>query len=488
MRRRATAGSLAPWAPPPLSLRMAACCSDGYAAGGAPGSLVGSPAGVDREPHVSTLPAGPVDRGAVFIATRPLDLFLRIEVRSSLLLLGATVAALIWANSPWVASYEALWTTDLSFRVGENELAKDLRHWVNDGLMTLCFLVAGLEIMQELKLRKRRDWAAVVVPVLAALGGMALPALLYLTVNAGPAGRGWPIVMATDLALALGLLVLAGRRCPPQLRNFVLVLVVVSNLTVVALITVLYAEPVNLTALTAALALLAVVPVVRLLPVLRTFTYVMVGVGLWVAMSASGLHPAVMGVLLGVVFVVFTPRPTGAAGPARTPDRPVVPASRRLPKLLHPWSSYLMLPLFALANAGITMDRDLLARAVGSSITLGVITGLVVGKLLGVLSVSTVAVRAGLGTLPRLVTHRQLAAAAATAGIGFTMALFVADVVLVDRLALEEAKVGILVGSATAATLGWLLFSLSLHRTGGHWRPGGSGRTDDGLAGREASA
>ena len=384
---------------------------------------------------------------------RPPDQFFRIEIRSSLLLLGATIAALVWANSAWMASYEVLWTTNLSVRVGESTLAKDLRHWVNDGLMTLFFLVGGLEISREVRRSKRRDWSAGVMPCLGALGGMVLAALFYLTVTVGgPAARGWPIALATDLTLVLGLLTVV-RRCPSQLRAFVFVLVVVGNLTVIALLWLLYAEPVNLVAL--AVALLAVVAVVRLLRVLRTFTYLVIGAALWTAMAASGLHPAVVGVLLGVVVTLSCP----------------TALSQRLLALLHPWSSYLVLPLFALANAGVTLDRDLLARAVGSSLTLAVFVGLVAGKLPGILIATDMAVRAGLGALPRPVTRQQLAGAAATAGIGFTMALFVADVVLLDRVAQDEAKVGILAASATAATLGWLLFNLPLHATGGGRRP-----------------
>ena len=391
---------------------------------------------------------------------RPPDQFFRIEIRSSLLLLGATIAALVWANSAWMASYEVLWTTNLSVRVGESTLAKDLRHWVNDGLMALFFLVGGLEISREVRRSKRRDWSAGVMPTVGALGGMVLAALFYLTVTVGgSAARGWPIALATDLTLVLGLLT-AVRRCPSQLRAFVFVLVVVGNLTVIALLWLLYAEPVNLVALAVAVALLAVVAVVRLLRVLRTFTYLVIGAALWTAMAASGLHPAVVGVLLGVVLTLSCP----------------TALSQRLLALLHPWSSYLVLPLFALANAGVTLDRDLLARAVGSSLTLAVFVGLVAGKLLGILIATDMAVRAGLGALPRPVNRQQLAGAAATAGIGFTMALFVADVVLLDRVAQDEAKVGILAASATAAPLGWLLFNVPLRATGGGRRPGaGSG-------------
>jgi Na+:H+ antiporter, NhaA family len=447
---------------------------------------------VDQEPCVSILPSGPIDRGVAFIAIRPPDRFLRTEVRSSLLLLGATAAALAWANSPWVAGYEALWTTNLSFRVGENELAKDLRHWVNDGLMTLFFLVAGLEISREMKLYKRRDYAAAVMPAIAALGGMVLPALVYLAFNpGGPAARGWAIVTVTDLTLALGLLALVGQRCPPQLRNVVLLLVFTSNVAVVSLAAVMYPRPENVIALAVVLELFSVIAVVGRLRVLRTFAYLVAGMALWVAMSVSGLQPAVMGIALGVVLATFPPLPTGAAldaeiarllepgqalvstrRSARGADR-TAPPTERLMTVLHPWSSYLIVPLFAFANVGVTLDRDLLTRAAGSPITLGIVLALVSGKLFGTLGASLLAARSRPGAMPRLVTRQQLAGAAASAGIGFTMALFLADLVLVDRMAQDEAKVGILVASAIAATLGWLLFAGAHRSKGGLRRPGG---------------
>jgi Na+:H+ antiporter, NhaA family len=453
---------------------------------------------VDWEPYVSTLPSGPVDRGLVFIPTRPLTLFMRVEARSSVLLLSATVIALAWANSPWLVSYEVLWTTNLSVRVGEAELAKDLRHWVNDGLMTLFFLVMGLELTRELKLYERRHWSAAIVPTAGALGGLIVPGLVYLAFNAaGPAARGWAIVAATDLALVLGVLALAGPACPPQLRAFVLMVALVDGLAVVALVAVLYPELENLIALAVVLELFAVIAVLRLLRVLRTLAYLVVGVALWVAMSVSGLHPAIAGVVLGVVITTFPPLPIGAAfdaGLARLLERDqssvtisgadrAAPPNERLLELLHPWSSYLIVPLFALANAGVTLDRDLLARAVGSPITLGVIMGLVAGKLLGLLGASLLAARSRLGTLPRLVTYRQLAGAAATSGIGFTLALFLTDLTLIDRPAQDEAKIGILVASATAATLGWPLFTVTGSPDRGPRPPAAGNETGGGAAG-----
>jgi len=450
---------------------------------------------VDREPCVSTIPSGFFARGVVFVLTRPLHLFWATEVRGALLLLGATVAALVWVNSPWVAGYEALWATRLSVQVDEAEVAKDLRHWVNDGLMVLFFLVVGLELSRQLKHGELRDWRAMTVPAVAALGGMVVPALLYLAFNpSGAATRGWAIALAGDLALVLGMLALVGARCPPQLRVLLLTLVIVGDIAAIAVVGLLYAKVVNILALAVVVVvvveLFAVVAVLRLLRMLRSFAYLVVGVGLWVATSASGIHPAIVGLPLGVVLTAYPPVPAELLRgvrfgrwlepdptPAMLWEVPLgageaVPPIQRLQDLLHPWSSHLVVPVFALANAGVALDRDMLGRAVGSPITFGVLAGLVVGKLVEFVGASLLAVRVGLGTLPRLVT-RQLAGAAALAGIGFTVALFVTDLAFTDPAAQEEAKVGILVASVAAATIGWLLFHLPVRRSGRRPHAGG---------------
>jgi Na+:H+ antiporter, NhaA family len=439
---------------------------------------------------VSAIPLGPAARGVVFVPTRALNLFVGTEARSAIPLLGATAAALVWANSPWLASYEALWSTSLSVQVGEAELSKDLRHWVNDGLMTLFFLVVGLEVSRQLKLGELRHWQTAAVPAAAALGGMVVPALLYLAFNAGgPAARGWAMAMAGDLAFALGVLALVGPRCPPQLRVFLLTLLLVGDIAAVAVVGLLYAKVVNILALAVVMELFAVVTLLRLLRVLRTLAYLVVGVALWVATTASGIHPAISGLLLGVVLTAYPPVPTQVLRvtrlgrwfepdpPAMTREAPpglgnAVPPIQRLQQLLHPWSSYLVVPLFALANAGVALDGQALSHAVGSPITLGILTGLVVGNLVGIVGASLLAVRVGLGTLPRLATGQQLAGAAVLAGVGFTVALFVTDLAVTDRAAQDQAKVGILVASAVAAALGWLLLHVPLGVPGRRSRAG----------------
>jgi Na+/H+ antiporter NhaA len=345
--------------------------------------------------------------------------------------------------------------------------------------------VVGLEISRQLKLGELRHWQMAAVPAAAALGGMVVPALLYLAFNAGgPAARGWAMAMAGDLAFALGVLALVGPRCPPQLRVFLLTLLLVGDIAAVAVVGLLYAEVVNILALAVVVELFAVVTVLRLLRVLRTFAYLVVGVALWVATSVSGIHPAITGLLLGVVLTAYPPVPTQVLRVVRfgrwfepdpipemsweAPSGPghAVSPIQRLQQLLHPWSSYLVVPVFALANAGVALDGQALSRAVGSPITLGILAGLLVGNLVGIVGASLLAVRVGLGTLPRLATGQQLAGAAALAGIGFTVALFVADLTFIDRAAQDQAKVGILVASAAAATLGWLLLHVPLRIPG----------------------
>jgi Na+/H+ antiporter NhaA len=365
----------------------------------------------------------------------------------------------------------------LSFQVGEAELSKELRRWVNDGLMTLFFLVIGLGLTCDLKQRRLPSWRAIALPAAAALGGLAVPVLLYLSFNGGgPAADGWAIVLAGDLAFGLWMVRLVGLRCPPQLKVLLLRLVIVGDLVAVAVVGLLHARMVNVLALAVVLELFAVVTVLRLLRVLRTLSYLVVGIALWVAAEVSGIHPAVVGLLLGVVIAAYPPVPVEVLRAVRLrrwfepdpssamrrealigPDRTATPLDR-LQQRLHRLSSCAVVPLFALANVGVMLDRELLARSVGSPVTLGVVAGLVVGKLVGGLCASMLAVRAGLAAPPRLVSRRQLAAAAALTGIGFTVALFVADLTVTDAAALEEAKVGILTASAVAAVVGRLLF------------------------------
>jgi len=420
---------------------------------------------------------------------RPLREFLSTEAGSSVLLLGATLLALVWANSPLASAYEDLWALEITVSFGAAEISEDLRHWVNDGLMVFFFYVIGLEIRRELAMGELRNRREAAVPAVAALAGMVVPALIFLLFNAGgEAARGWGIVMATDIAFVLGALALLGPRCPSQVRVFLLTLAIVDDIGAIAVIALFYSESIDLRFLAAAAGILVAIALVRRLRlrVWRGPAYFVAGLALWVAMHESGVHPTIAGVLLGLLTAVFAPQRaaverasalTRSFRQAPTPQLArsamlgvgaAVSPNERLQEALHPWTSWVIVPLFALANAGVVLNGDALERALGSSLTLGVFAGLVVGKTLGISAASLLAVRLGAGELPRGVGRTQLTGAAALAGIGFTVSLFVTDLAFTDPALQAEAKVGILAASATAALLGWALFRLAARRGDGN--------------------
>jgi len=417
---------------------------------------------------------------------RPLQEFLRTEAGSSVLLLAATAIALVWANSPLSDAYEDLWSTELSIEIGGAGITEDLRHWVNDGLMVFFFYVVGLEIRRELAVGELKNRREAAVPAVAALAGMVVPALLYLALNAGGEGaRGWGIVMATDIAFVLGALALLGPRCPSQVRVFLLTLAIVDDIGAITVIAVFYSDDIDLVALGVAAGVLVAIGLLRRIKVWRGPAYFVAGMTLWVAMHESGVHPTIAGVLLGMLTAVYLPRRQDverAATLARsfrqapTPELArtaslgvsgAVSPNERLQEALHPWTSYVIVPLFALANAGVVLDGPALERALSSPITLGIVLGLVVGKAAGISAASLATVRARLGELPRGVGRTQLMGASALAGIGFTVSLFVTDLAFDERRLQDEAKVGVLAASLLAALLGWALFRLAVSRGDG---------------------
>jgi Na+/H+ antiporter NhaA len=410
--------------------------------------------------------------------------FLATEVGSGLLLVAATALALVWANSPWGDTYERLWATELGIWVGSAELAMDLRHWVDDGLMTLFFLVVGLEVTREITVGELRDRRTVRVPVLAALGGMILPAVIFLLVNSGGDGaRGWGIAMATDIAFVLGALALLGPRCPDQLRLFLLTVAILDDIGAILVIAVFYSDDLSLPALLAAALLVAALVALRWLQVWRTPAYVAVGLALWLAVLQSGVHATIAGVLIGLLVSTRPPAPSGEARPyaraldedttaervrlARLAASATVSPNERMQHSLHPWTSYLVVPLFALANAGVRLDGETLRAAAGSPVTIGVVVALVVGKSVGITGSTLLALRLRLGVLPGRIMRGQLVGGATLAGIGFTVALFIADLAFAAAPALrEQAVVGVLTGSLLAALLGWGVFHFLGERGG----------------------
>ena len=407
---------------------------------------------------------------------RPVRAFISTEVGSAVVLLAAVVIALVWANSPWNSSYEELWTTELSIRIADAEISEDLRGWVNDGLMTLFFFVIGLEIRRELDLGELRDRHRVAVPVLAAIGGMTVPALIYLSINAGTdAVQGWGVVMATDTAFALGLLAVVGRHSPLRLRVFLLTLAVVDDVGALAVIALVYTDDVAMLPLLLAIGVFGLVVAFRAAGVSIGAVYFFLGVVLWLALLESGVHPTIAGVSMGLLATAYPPSRTAlqqatslwrsfreqpTPGLARTAGRGLrraVSPNERLQEIYHPWTSYVIVPLFALANAGVQFSGAILDQAWRSPITHGVVAGLVLGKLIGITGVSWLATRRWLGGFPLTVSWLPLVGTATVAGIGFTVSLFIAEISL-EGAALEEAKIGILAASVIATGLSWAVF------------------------------
>jgi Na+/H+ antiporter NhaA len=410
---------------------------------------------------------------------RPVRVFVATEVGSAVILLAAAVAALVWANSPWGASYDEVWSSVLSIRLAGAELSQDLRGWVNDGLMTLFFFVIGLEIRRELDMGDLRDRRRVAVPVLAAIGGMAAPALIYLAFNAGTgAAHGWGTVMATDTAFALGVLALVGGRCSLRVRVFVLTLVVVDDVGALTVIALAYTEDLSPVPLLVAAALFAVVIAMRWFGVRRGPPYLLLGVALWLALLGSGVNPTLAGVAMGLLATAHPPSRTDlqqaaslwrsfreqptygfARSASRGLNRAISP-NERMQEIFHPWTSYVIVPLFALANAGVPLGGEALRRAATSPITLGIVAGLVIGKPVGIAAASWLATRRRLGGFPITLPWPPVVAAAAVCGIGFTVSLFIAELSF-DGTALADAKIGILAASIIATGLGWLMFRLT---------------------------
>jgi NhaA family Na+:H+ antiporter len=381
------------------------------------------------------------------------DEFVSVEALSGLVLFAGAIAALVWANSA-TASYQDFWHHHLSIGIGDASIDLSFQHWVNDGLMTVFFFVVGLEIKRETVRGELRDPRTVALPVLAAIGGMALPALVYTAFNVGGSGaEGWAIPAATDIAFAVGVLALLGPRVPRNLKLFVLTLAIVDDIGAIIVIAIFYSGGVELLWLFASAALVALVLVLQRMGVGSPIAYVVPALALWVCMYESGVHPTIAGVILGLL----TPaRPFGG--------RQVIEG---LEHRVHPWSSFLIVPLFALANAGILIDADTVSRAFDSPVTIGIALGLVVGKTLGITLATALGVRLRLGRLPDGVRWPHLVGGATVAGIGFTVALFVADLSF-RGAPLENAIIGILVGSLVSGLVGAAVIAGSARRASTH--------------------
>jgi Na+/H+ antiporter NhaA len=405
----------------------------------------------------------------------PLRSFLQTETGSAVVLLAATVVALVWVNVH-DSSYEHLWSTGLSIRVGGWEISQDLRGWLNSGLMTLFFFVVGLEARREFDMGELRERRRLALPLAAGIGGMVVPVAIYLAVNAGrDSAHGWGTAMSTDTAFALGMLALVGPRFPDRLRAFLLTVAVVDDLAALLVIGTAYSGTISIVPLVVAAAFLAVVAALARFQFDLGLVYAVLGIGIWVALYESGVDPVVTGLALGLLmaahpparsdlerasnlFRLFREQPTSDfERSAREGLRRAVSPNERLQRLYHPWTSYVIVPLFALANAGVSVRGGFLAHAYGSPVTLGILFGYLVGKPVGIVGASALVTRLTRGRIRPPVGWAAVAGGGAIAGIGFTVSLLIASLAF-EGAQLEEAKLGVLTAALCAALVTWLLF------------------------------
>jgi Na+/H+ antiporter NhaA len=403
----------------------------------------------------------------------PVRDFLGTETGGASVLLAGTIVALVWANSPLSHSYQSLWSTRLAVTLGGSGISMDLRHWVNEGLMTLFFLVVGLEAKRELDLGELRDRQRLTIPVMAALGGMSVPVAIYLAFNAGgPGAHDWGAAMSTDTAFALGAVALLTPRAATRLRVFLLTVAVVDDLCALLVIAIAYTTHVSVLALAIAVALFGVMLALRYAPQWRRPASVVLGLGLWVAMYESGIDPVISGLAVGLATSAYPPsredleRATDLARSfreqptpelARSAQQGVIAAispNERLQYGLHPWTGYVIVPLFALANAGVHVTGPLLENAISSPITLGILVGYVVGKPIGIAGASWLASRPWVHGPRSPLSPPLLAAGGAFAGIGFTVSLLISSLAFSGER-LNEAKLGALASVLLAPLLAW---------------------------------
>jgi Na+/H+ antiporter NhaA len=404
--------------------------------------------------------------------------FLRTETGSAVFLLAATIAALAWANLD-SSSYAACWGTELSVRLGTMGLADDLHGWVNSGLMAFFFLVAGLEARREFDMGELRERSRLALPLVVGLGGMIVPIGIYLAINAGrPSAAGWGTAMSTDTAFALGMLALVGSGFPDRVRTYLLTFAIVDDVAGIVVIAVAYSEHIDLLALVIGAAILAVAVLARAWRVRSGTVYALLGLAAWIAFYKSGVDPVVVGLVMGLiavaypaargdleraseVFRLFREQPTpDLAQSAREGVRTALSPNDRLQQLFHPWTSYLIVPLFALANAGVAINASFLARAYTTPVTLGILIGYVVGKPVGTVGAAWLLTRISRGRIRPPVGWAAVTGAGAIAGIGFIVALLIASLAF-HGTQLAEAKLGILSAALAASTLTWVVVRLT---------------------------
>ena len=422
---------------------------------------------------------------------RPFQEFFNKEAVSGLLLILCTIIALVWANSSFSGSYIDLWKTYFTVDIGGAGISKPLILWVNDGLMAVFFFVVGLEIKRELINGELSTPKKAALPLTAAIGGAVIPALIYVGFNLStPEVSGWGVPMATDIAFALGVLALLGSKTPLSLKIFVTALAIVDDLMAVLVIALFYTAKISFVALAIGFAFLAVSVVLNRLGIQKTVLYVILGVATWVAFLKSGVHATIAGVLFaatipartlidtdeflekGERFIEKVRAQFGNPNDQRTAIHYLEEASvhaqtplERMEHALHSWVAFGVMPVFALANAGVAIAGDVLSDLMSNAIFWGIFLGLFVGKPVGIVAMVWVVVKAKVAELPKGVTWRHIVGAGALAGIGFTMALFIANLAFSDPTTLEIAKLGILSASLASGILGWVLLSSSAEST-----------------------
>ena len=403
------------------------------------------------------------------------------ENAAAALLLTFTVVAILWANSPWAHTYSEFWTTPVGLSFGNSHAELTVRELVNDGLMAFFFFIVGLEVKAQFTIGELTERSRAMVPVVAAIAGLMLPAVIFLLFNpSGDAARAWGVVISTDTAFLVGALAIIAPKYPARLRTFLLTLAVVDDVGALVAIAVFYSEKIRIVALLVAVVLLAGLLAVRYLPPAgRGVAYSVLAVGLWLALFSGGVHPTLAGVAVALVIPVFTPErqrveaaidvirafrqsPNSEYARAATRSlRDSISINERLLTAFGPYVSFGVLPVFALANAGVRLDMNTVLAAAGSRLTWGVVVGLVAGKLVGITGATWLVQRTGLGRLAPGLTLRRVAGGAALSGIGFTIALFIVDLAIDDPHSQDLARVGVLAASAVAFALGWAIFRLT---------------------------
>jgi Na+/H+ antiporter NhaA len=408
----------------------------------------------------------------------PVRDFLRTETGSAAILLAATVAALVWVNVSQ-SSYERVWSTLLTITLGGGSISQDLREWVNNGLMTFFFLVVGLEARREFDLGELRDRRRLLLPVTAALGGMLIPILIYLLFNVGrSSAHGWGTAMSTDTAFALGMLALVGRRFPASLRTFILTIAVADDLFAFVVIATVYTTNLKVVPLVIGIGVLGLVVVARVRRIRNGIVYAVLGAAAWVALLKSGVDPVIVGVVIGLLsiaypasradleratdlFRLFREQPTSElAQSARAGVRTAISPNERLTQLFHPFSSYVIVPLFALANAGIVINGSFLAHAFRSPITLGIICGYVLGKPIGITGFTWLVTRMSGGRVRPPTGWASVLGGGSIAGIGFTVSVLIATLAF-HGVELDEAKLGVLTAGLGASVVTWTVYRVT---------------------------